>query len=344
MTSTSAKEFLENYIQGPTTKFVMLAKSGSSRINYFAETDHAKFIVTYNENLSENESFFYFSEVFDELDIPSPTILKISNDRTLYIQEFLGEHTLSEIIAKEGLTERVKSLIKKTLEQLANAQEKTQGIIDYGKTFEYERYDELPITNDLFYFKSFIADTLEIPYHKSSLLLEFKKLTKKIENLKPVGLMIRDFQSRNIMVNHQDDIFFIDYQSAMRGPLMYDVVSFLYQAKANFPESFKQEMLEYYFSHFSNKSEVLELQKSLPFLQLIRFLQVLGAYGFRGLIQRKAHFVTSIDQGIRNIVEFARTWSEIDDYPELKKIILNLQSPLTQQKITAMIESAADTN
>ena len=333
----NAQLFFENFLQKKSDEFFALPQSGSSRQNFVGESSGEKYIITFNENLAENESFFYFSQVFSELNLNTPKIFKISDDKKIYIQEYLGGNTLSEIIEKEGLSERVKSLVKKTLDNLFELQTKTENKIDWAKTFEYESYDELPITNDLFYFKSFIADVLEIPYHKSSLLKEFKNLTQKIENLEPKGLMIRDFQARNIMVNESDEVFFIDYQSAMKGPLMYDVVSFLFQAKANFPEDFKNEMLKYYLSLWKDEDKISQLKSSVKPIQLIRFMQVLGAYGFRGLIQRKPHFISSIDKGIGNLYQFSESWDEMKNFPELKKIISELKSDEIIQKINSLI-------
>lgn len=338
MTTENAKLFFEEFSVSKAEVFFQLPQSGSSRINFVAESSARKYIVTANENLAENESFFYFSEVFSGLNLNTPKIFRISSDRKTYVQEFLGGHTLSEIIEKEGLSLKTKNLVKKTLERLSELQTKTKDKIDWSKTFEYERYDEFPITNDLFYFKSFIADVLELPYHKSTLLKEFKKLTQIIEKLEPKGLMIRDFQARNIMVN-DEDVFFIDYQSAMEGPLMYDVVSFLFQAKANFPEDFRNDMLEYYFSLWNDDQRVIQLKESLNYIKLIRFMQVLGAYGFRGIIQRKKHFIASIDQGIRNLCQLSESWEEMARFPELKKLIAKLQSKETTEKISQIINN-----
>ena len=337
MNMENAKLFFEEYIGEKATDFYSLAQSGSARQNFVGEISNRKFIITYNENLAENESFYYFSSVFSDLKLNSPEIFKISEDRKLYIQEFLGENTLSEIIEKEGLSERVKSLVKQTLTKLFELQTKTENQIDYSKTFEYEKYDELPITNDFFYFKSFIADVLEIPYHKSTLLKEFRKLTEVLENSAPIGLMIRDFQARNIMVKSDDKVFFIDYQSAMKGPLMYDVVSFLFQAKANFPKNFKEKMLAFYISLWENPETEFQLKQSLKPIQLIRFMQVLGAYGFRGLIQRKPHFLKSLDLGIENLYQFSNHWEEMENFPELKKLIDELKSETVQNKIETLV-------
>lgn len=338
MTNGKAKLFFEEFIGENASDFFTLAQSGSARINFVGRNSDQKYIVTFNENLAENESFYYFSSIFSELQLNTPIIYKISENRKIYIQEFLGDKTLSEIIEQEGLSERrTKSLVKETLEKLFDLQTKTDRKIDYSKTFEYESYDELPVLNDLFYFKSFIADVLEIPYHKATLLFEFKKIISQIENLEPKGLMIRDFQARNIMVDENDKVYFIDYQSAMKGPLIYDVISFLFQAKANFPNDFKEEMLDYYFSLWKDDEKISQLKNSLKPIQLIRFLQVLGAYGFRGLIQRKEHFIASIDQGIENLFNFSENWEEMNEYPELKKIIAELKTDEVKNKISKII-------
>ena len=181
-----------------------------------------------------------------------------------------------------------------------------------------------------------MVDVLELPYHKSSLLKEFQNLTTKIENLSPKTIMLRDFQSRNILVNEEHDVFFIDYQSAMLGPAVYDVVSFLFQAKANFHAEWKTEILDFYFSLWDSETQPA-LKEALPYCQLIRFLQVLGAYGFRGLIQRKAHFLSSIGQGIKNLTDFFKNWQENAAFPELYSVIEKLNEPDTQKKINALI-------
>ena len=337
MNVENAKRFFENITGKKSSEFITLAQSGSSRVNFFAKADR-KFIITYNENITENESFLYYSKIFSDLKLNTPAIFAVSEDRKMYIQEYLGENTLSDIVTKEGLSENVKKLVRQTLEQLYQLQILTQDKINFTKAFEYESYDELPVIHDLYYFKNFVADVLELEYHKSALLKEFKKIAVLIESLEPKGLMIRDFQSRNIMVNERNEASFIDYQSAMKGPFMYDVISFLFQAKANFPEDFKNEMLNFYIHQFESETTKQDLKQSIKPLQMMRFLQVLGAYGFRGLIQRKSHFIASIEKGIENITTFADSWENMKEYPELKKVIEQLQLPKTSLKIKDILK------
>ncbi len=332
------QEFFEDYLGKKADLFKALPQSGSSRINYIGKSENQNFIITYNENNRENEAFFYFTKLFQSLNLNTPKIFKINSERNLYIQEFLGNKTLSEIISEEGNSERVKNLVKKSLEKLFELQTKTLDKVDFRKSFEYESYDDLPITHDLYYFKNFLIDILEIEYHKSTLLKEFKSISDIIQKLEPKTLMIRDFQSRNILINEKDEVFFIDYQSAMEGPATYDVISFLYQAKANFPNDFKEEMLDYYLSFWNNDHDKNNLKESFNWMKLMRFLQVLGAYGFRGLIQRKSHFLASLLQGIDNIYELNQTWDQISlHFPELYFLILRLKSKEIQAKIEELI-------
>lgn len=325
MQNEDFKLYFENALQEKITNFSELAASGSSRKNCVVCTAHNKYILTFNENVEENESFFYFSKIFQAFNFNSPKIITVSKDRKTYVQSYLGDNTLSEIIANEKQTNRVTCLVKQSLDKLFELQKSTENKIDYTNTFEYTTYDSLPILHDFNYFKFLFVDVLGLSYHKSALLQEFNALAKEMETLQPRGIMIRDFQSRNIMVDHKDAVYFIDYQSAMEGPLIYDVVSFLFQAKANFQKEFRQEMLHYYFSKFETEKQI-QLKKSLPFIQFIRFVQVLGAYGFRGLVQRKKHFVESIPQGVENLISFAESWEELEKFPEFKSIIQQLKS------------------
>ena len=105
-----AQLFFEEFLGEKATEFLALPQSGSARMNFIGKSSNETYVITYNENLLENEAFFYFTQVFSDLKLNTPQILKINEERKLYIQEFLGEKTLSEIITLEGESERVKSL------------------------------------------------------------------------------------------------------------------------------------------------------------------------------------------------------------------------------------------
>lgn len=332
MADFSPEDFFRQFTGNPSASLHLLPQSGSDRRNYVGESIGQQYIITVNENSAENRAFIYLSEKFAQQNLPTPRIYRVSADEKMYIQSFVGGQTLAQVIQQEGNFPRVETLVKSTLEHLFRLQQSTEGMIDYTQTYEYRAYNQYPVMHDLYYFKFMFADVLQAEYQKLQLLEEFDRMVQLISQLQPKGLMLRDFQSRNIMVDDQDNISFIDYQSAMYGPLMYDVISFLYQAKANFPEEFRQKMLHFYASLFSAEIQQPLLQ-GVPILKMMRFLQVLGAYGFRGLIQHKKHFIESIPQGITNLFILSEQWEKMKDFPELKKIIQQLNSPEFRLKI-----------
>ncbi|MHC6197903.1 aminoglycoside phosphotransferase family protein [Elizabethkingia miricola] len=331
------QKFLKDYFGHSDFTITPLQQSGSARQNLIIETSDNKYILTFNEKIDENESFFYLTNAFYNLQLQVPEIYAINAERNLYLQQYVGSNTLSEVITKEGQSERVKNLVGKTIKALSNFQQKTSGNIDFSNAYEYEAYDSFPVTHDLYYFKNFLVDTLEIDYHKGKILKEFQHISDKVQSLQPHTVMMRDFQARNIMVDDQDEIYFIDYQAAMLGPATYDLVSFLFQAKANFSKEWKNEFLSEYLALNKDSFSEDSFKEAVNYCKLMRFLQVLGAYGFRGLIQRKKHFIESLNQGIKNINELKEQWTEINNYPELSKVITELQSVNTQQKVNQLI-------
>ena len=133
--------------------------------------------------------------------------------------------------------------------------------------------------------------------------------------------MYRDFQSRNIMVK-DNELFFIDFQGGRKGPLNYDVVSLLYQVKAQIPQAIRDELIQYYKEELKQFVDPEEVKFDLyqPYFVYLRLLQVLGAYGFRGLIQKKSHFIESIPYALKEIQALAKA-QPLNDYPELQHVI-----------------------
>jgi hypothetical protein len=145
--------------------------------------------------------------------------------------------------------------------------------------------------------------------------------------------MFRDFQSRNILVTDPspseraegEAVHFIDFQGGMKGAPQYDVASLLWQARANLPDEWKTNLLEDYMDAFETiTGETLDrtiFRSQYNGYVLIRLLQVLGAYGFRGLFERKAQFLTSIPQALNNLKAFIDDNSVGISVPEFKKIL-----------------------
>ena len=163
------------------------------------------------------------------------------------------------------------------------------------------------------------------PVDEEALENDFERLTNDIMSIDGEYFMFRDFQARNIMI-YNEETWFIDYQGGRKGPLQYDVISLLFQAKADLSHSLREELLDFYIQE-AQKSisiDVIRFKKEYNKVLLIRLLQVLGAYGFRGLIEKRPHFVESLSFGIANIKWYIEKVEYIKEFPELHSLLSRL--------------------
>ncbi len=284
-----------------------IPQSGSDRLYFRVYTNGKSYIATYGKNTRENETFIYFSSHFHEQNCPVPQIFAVNKDTTIYIQEDFGDISLLNKLDALGKTNEVLELFKLSLKELAHLQTAGDKSLDYSKCITSREFGKQAILSDLLYFKYYFLDTLQIPYDKEKLLDEFEQLATYLTGSQHKYFMFRDFQSRNIMIG-ENGIHLIDYQGGMKGALQYDVASLLWQARAELPDNWKVTLLEYYMDCVEEKLSV-KIDRQIFTTQyygyvLIRLLQVMGAYGFRGLFERKAHFLTSIPLGLKNIKAF----------------------------------------
>jgi aminoglycoside/choline kinase family phosphotransferase len=338
VTGILEKLFEEHFEKKPES-IEALAVSGSDRRYFRIKSGNISAIGTYNTNVAENNTYFYFTELFRKHQVNVPEVYKLSKDRRSYLQQDLGSTSLFDMLLKEGFTDPVRKLYHKALAQLAKVQWIAGREADYKQCFASKQFDEKAIMSDLLYFKYYFADLQGIAYDRSGLISEMELLSKDLGRVQPQTLMYRDFQSRNIMV-HEGKIFFIDFQGCMQGPPQYDIASLLWQARAQLPAAWKEDLLNGYISslndlHVPRMDEIYFRRGYVQFV-LVRLLQVLGSYGFRGLLQHKAHFITSIGPALKNLDMFLSDHPQTPAYPELRSLLEKLSSPEMQDRYTSL--------
>jgi len=339
--NTLEKLFEEHFNKSPE-KVQALPVSGSDRRYYRLSAGKDSAIGAYNTNVAENNTFFYFTELFRKNKINVPEIYGMSKDRRAYLQQDLGSTTLFDQLNQEGFTEAVKENYHKSIAMLARVQWVAGREADYKQCYASSQFNEKAIMADLLYFKYYFADLQHIPYDRILLFSELEALSKDLGRVQPQMLMYRDFQSRNIML-HEGKVYFIDYQGVMQGPPQYDIASLLWQAKAQLPEPWKEDLLNGYVSSLNDlhvpRMDEIHFRRGYAQFVLIRLLQVLGSYGFRGLLQHKPHFISSIGPALKNLETFLATNPQLPPYPELRSLLENISTPEMQQKYAASIPS-----
>ncbi len=303
----------------------VLQQAGSERRYFRIWKEGRSVIGTYGANIKENESFFYFSAHFQQRQLPVANILAISADRACYLQEDFGNVSLINHLEEQGECAPVYALFKKSLAELARVQVLGDKGLDYDKCLTNKEFGKQAIMADLLYFKYYFLDALRKPYDKQALIDDFEALSTYLTHTDHKFFMMRDFQSRNIQVMEDGSVHFIDYQGGMKGAPQYDVASLLWQARANLSEGWKETLLKDYMDAVEplldrplNRTAFVSQYNGYV---LIRLLQVLGAYGFRGLFERKAHFLTSIPLALKNLRSFIQKNAMGISVPEFDKVL-----------------------
>jgi aminoglycoside/choline kinase family phosphotransferase len=261
--------------------------------------------ILYNVR-EENAAFLQFSRHFRRHGLPVPEIYGENLSEGAYLEEDLGDTTLFEFLSKnrsgENIDPAALESYKKVVAILPRFQIEAGCDLDYSVCYPRASFDRQSIAWDLNYFKYYFLRLAGIPFNEQALEDDFDRLTKFLLTADSQYFLYRDFQSRNIMLRDGQP-FFLDYQGGRKGALQYDIASLLYDAKADLPPAMRQELLDLYIGE-ANKFIRLDrdafLQHYYAYVY-VRILQALGAYGFRGFYERKAHFLQSVPYALKNL-------------------------------------------
>jgi hypothetical protein len=216
-------------------------------------------------------------------------------------------------------------LYKLAIAELPRFQVDASKNLNFSVCYPSGEFDGRSMRWDLNYFKYYFLRLLKIPFNEAALEDDFDRLIIHLLQSGNQFFMYRDFQARNIMI-HDDKPWFIDYQGGRRGPLQYDLASLLFQVKASLPYSFREDMLYWYLENLKRYIRIDEKKFINDYygFVLIRLLQVMGAYGFRGYFERRAHFLQSIPYAIENIRWLLANVKFRIELPELMKALLEI--------------------
>src|SRR6202167_5073900 len=261
--------------------------------------------ILYNVR-EENAAFLEFSRHFRRHGLPVPEVYAEDLNRGAYLEEDLGDTTLFEFLSRnrsgESIAPQAVEAYRKVVAELPRFQIEGGRDLNYKLCYPRSSFDRQSISWDLNYFKYYFLRLAGIPFNEQALEDDFDSLTTFLLSADCDYFLYRDFQSRNIMLR-KGQPFFLDYQGGRKGALQYDIASLLYDAKADLPPELRQHLLDLYIEKLSGFVDV----KREAFLHhyyayvYVRILQALGAYGFRGFYERRAHFLQSVPYALKNL-------------------------------------------
>jgi len=276
-----------------------LPQSGSDRKYFRIYTGESTMIGAFNPNPEENDAFIGFTNHFRKKGLPVPEVFGALPEKNVYYLQDLGDTNLFVFLQKKhegsGFDEEAEKMYRKVLDKLIDFQIKGIDGLDLDLCYPHRSFDRQSMMWDMNYFKYMFLKLMTVPFNERRLEHDFNILADFLLETSQEFFLYRDFQSANFMIVN-DKPWFIDYQGGRKGAPQYDVASLLYDAKAHIPDDVRNRLLEYHIANFcsvSNQSRD-EFRGYYAGFSMIRLMQALGAFGFRGLYEKKPTFTGSI--------------------------------------------------
>lgn len=306
---------------------IRLTPSGSRRSYFRVTSGNRSLIGVIGTDKDENNAFITISSHFMSKGINVPEVLAVSEDGMCYLQEDLGDTLLYDVLAPSRAAgsygPEQRDILCKVMSKLPSVQIDGADGLDFSVCYPAEALNARMVDFDLNYFKYCFLKPTSVEFNEERLQDDFDALKSDILSEPMDSFMYRDFQARNVMLKDGEP-WFIDFQGGRRGPVYYDVASFVWQARASYPDELRRSMVDAYLDALEKYRNVDrgEFQEKLRVFVLFRTLQVLGAYGFRGRIEKRAHFLESIPYALKNLRELL--FEPFPRYPYLSRILLEL--------------------
>ncbi|HEU5402806.1 MAG TPA: RNase adapter RapZ [Terriglobales bacterium] len=302
------KQLFERHFHSPAERVQPLQGQlgGSGRKIIRLANEQVSAIGILGDVREENVAFLEFSKHFRRHGLPVPEIYEQDLNQGAYLEEDLGSVTLFEYLSEnrngDDIAPQAVEAYRKVAAILPQFQIVAGKDLNYKYCYPRNSFDRQSISWDLNYFKYYFLRLAGIPFSEQKLEDDFNRLTKFLLTAGRDYFLYRDYQSRNVMLRNGDP-YFLDYQGGRKGALQYDIASLLYDAKADLPPELRLQLLDHYIEVLSgflkvDRESFISLYYGYVY---VRIMQALGAYGFRGFYERKAHFLQSVPYALKNI-------------------------------------------
>ncbi len=326
----------------PPAAILEIAGDGSSRSYFRLITDDWKTAVGgIGPDREENRAFLSYSRSLRGAGLNVPEIFGADEDAGVWLEQDLGDLTLFDALAeardREGgvFPRSILPSYRRVLQELPRFQVVGGDAVDYSVAYPRSAFDRQSILWDLNYFKYHFLKLAHVPFSEARLEDDFDRLTDFLLEADGRHFLYRDFQSRNVMLQDGEP-WFIDYQGGRRGALQYDVASLLYDAKAGIPDDVRDELLEHYLDALEEyvAFDREDFRQHYRGFVLVRIMQAMGAYGYRGFFERKPRFLQSVPYAARNLAVLLERGLPVR-LPELRRVYRRIVDTWSEQDETS---------
>lgn len=232
------------------------------------------------------------------------------NKGFIFLEDVGSTHLLDKV--NEG---NAGAYYEKAIQTLVIMQETpSKGLEPYDMNFLLEEMNLMP----QWYLKEHLGRSVECV--EGRILLGAFALIAKEVLAQPQGMFVhRDYHSRNLMVDSNDDIVVIDFQDAREGALTYDLVSLLRDVYVELDDAEIERLVLMYRDLKGLDVDDETFMRWFDFTALQRHIKILGIFARLSIRDGKDGYLDDIPLTLKYVLETASKYPELDGLVSLLK-------------------------
>ena len=297
-----------------------LITGGGSDRSFYRVAAGARAAVLLIDAPEELERYLMICGFLRESGVGAPECYAIDDRAGALLMEDLGSLRLDEALAGAGPDEELR-LYRLCIDILVTLQtDATERMLETGLLAD-TRFDRRSLLAETDYFREeFLGRYCPISVDRG--WDEERGIIADHLAAQPQVFMHRDFQSRNLMVK-DGRIRVIDFQTAHRGPGLYDAASLLKDPYHPLPQKARHSLLEELHGGLKDRGCPVEddfeqYSHSFVLAGIQRDLQALAAYVRLGIVKGKSEFLESIPPALDLLEEGI---AESGGFPSMRRML-----------------------
>ena len=306
------KSWIENSIDAIIRKIEPASSDASFRSYYRITLNNEDTFIAVDSppEHENNKTFMRIAQILDDMGISVPKIIDSELNHGFLIMSDLGSNTMLDKLTSN--IQYSSDYYKKAISVISKIQH--NGISSHSELPLYHKdmmLDEMKLFINWYCKVELNINDNEI--EKYDLYSIFNQIADRALKQEQV-FVHRDFHSRNIIVNNNNQLGILDFQDAVLGPITYDLVSLLRDCYITLPEQFVSEKIE----HFYNESSALlmnttqeEFTKDFDLMGVQRHLKAVGIFSRLKHRDQKETYILDIPRTINYLIKICDKYDSL---------------------------------
>jgi N-acetylmuramate 1-kinase len=285
---------------------VEVPETGASAVAFYVPDATRSDEIDKTDGVRHKWPFVEVQELLDARGVKVPVILADGSDAGWLLVEDLGDDTLAAFLARSP--DRKEEAYRIAVRDLARAQA-SLAELPAGSVVSRRAFDEDLLLWEIQHFREWALDARGIrlsPEDAATFDVVAKRLAHRIASW-PRGFVHRDYQSRNIMVRERNgapELVWIDFQDALLGPRVYDLVALLNDSYQTFDRAFVEARLDEFGAEKNLDADARQaLVREFDLVTVQRKLKDAGRFVYIDRVKQNPSFL----QFVEPTIEKART-------------------------------------